>query len=97
MAKEHLSPPGGPLVSHVKVGQYRVKLPKSRVARQALGGGLVAGSALAVLPVFGLWMLPAGLLVLSVDSARVRRFRRVQEVKVVRWWRARQAASKPPS
>jgi hypothetical protein len=84
-------------VAHVKVGQYRVKLPKSKAARQALGGGLVAGSALAVLPVFGLWMLPAGLLVLSVDSARVRRFRRVQEVKVVRWWRTRQTTSKSQS
>ena len=84
-------------MAHVKVGQYRVKLPKSKAARRALGGGLVAGSALAVLPVFGLWMLPAGLLVLSVDSARVRRFRRVQEVKVVRWWRTRQTTSKSQS
>lgn len=83
-------------MSHVKVGQFRVKLPKSKMARQALGSGLVAGSALAILPVFGLWMLPAGLLVLSVDSPRVRRFRRVQEVKVVRWWRARQTAPKSP-
>ncbi len=82
-------------MSHVKVGKFRVKLPKSKVARRALGGGLVAGSALAVLPVFGLWMLPAGLLVLSVDSARVRRFRRVNEVKVVRWWRSRQAPPTP--
>ncbi len=84
-------------MAHVKVGSFRVKLPKSKVARQALGGGLVAGSALAILPVFGLWMLPAGLLVLSVDSKRVRRFRRVQEVKAVRWWRARQAGAKSPS
>jgi hypothetical protein len=42
-------------------------------------------------------MLPAGLLVLSVDSARVRRFRRVQEIKAIRWWRARQTAPKSPS
>ncbi len=84
-------------MSHVKVGQFRVKLPKSKMARQALGGGLVAGSALAILPVFGLWMLPAGLLVLSVDSPRVRRFRRVQEIKAVRWWRARQTPPKSPS
>jgi hypothetical protein len=84
-------------MAHVKVGRYRVKLPKSKVARRALGGGLVAGSALSILPVFGLWMLPAGLLVLSVDSPRVRRFRRVQEIKVVRWWRARRAAAKSPS
>jgi hypothetical protein len=38
-------------------------------------------------------MLPAGLLVLSVDSPRVRRFRRVNEVRVVRWWRTRRAAT----
>jgi hypothetical protein len=80
-------------LAHVKVGQYRIKLPKSKVARQALGGGLVVGGTiLAPLPMFGVWMLPAGLLVLSTDSSRVRRFRRVQEIKVVRWWRARQAA-----
>jgi hypothetical protein len=84
-------------MSHIKVGQFRLKLPKSKLARQALGGGLVAGSALAVLPVFGLWMLPAGLLVLSVDSPRVRRFRRVQEIKAIRWWRSSQAAPKSPS
>jgi hypothetical protein len=37
-------------------------------------------------------MLPAGLLVLSVDSARVRRFRRVNEVHAVRWWKERKRA-----
>jgi hypothetical protein len=46
-----------------------------------------------VLAGLGLWMLPAGLLVLSVDSPRVRRFRRVNEVRVVRWWRTRRAAT----
>jgi hypothetical protein len=81
-------------LSHVKVGKFRVKLPKTKFARQALGGGLVAGSALAILPVFGLWMLPAGLVVLSVDSPTVRRFRRVNEVRVVRWWRSRSAPDK---
>jgi hypothetical protein len=35
-------------------------------------------------------MVPAGLAVLSVDSPRVRRFRRRNEVKTLRWWRARQ-------
>ncbi len=76
-------------MSHVRVGQIRIKLPRSKTGRRALGGALVAGSALWFLPVLGLWMLPAGLLVLSIDSHRVRRFRRVQEVKIVRWWRTR--------
>ena len=81
-------------MSHVKFGRYKVKLPRSKLGRRVLGGSLVAGSALWFLPVLGLWMLPAGLIVLSVDSPRVRRFRRVNEVRVVRWWRVRRG-SKP--
>src|SRR5262245_33715004 len=81
------------VMSHVRVGGFRVKLPRSKGGRQALGGALVAGGALSFLPVLGLWMLPAGLLVLSVDSPRVRRFRRVNEVRVVRWWRSRRATT----
>ena len=84
-------------MAQVRIGKMRVKLPRSKNGRRALGGALVAGSALSILPVFGLWMLPAGLLVLSVDSPRVRRFRRVNEVKVVRWWRSRQAAKPDPN
>jgi hypothetical protein len=38
-------------------------------------------------------MVPAGLVVLSVDSHRVRRFRRRNEVRTLRWWRARRQAS----
>lgn len=76
-------------MSHVKLGRYKVKLPRSKTGRRVLGGALVTGSALWFLPVLGLWMLPAGLLVLSVDSRRVRRFRRVNEVRVIRWWRTR--------
>ena len=34
---------------------------------------LMAGSVLFILPVFGLWMLPAGLLLLSEDIAPIRR------------------------
>ena len=81
------------LMSHVRIGRFRVKLPRSRVGRAALGGSLVAGGGLSFLPVLGLWMLPAGLLVLSVDSRRVRRFRRVNEVRMVRWWRSRRTSS----
>ncbi len=76
-------------MAHVRVGKIRVRLPRSKGGRRVLGGALIAGSTLWFLPVLGIWMLPAGLLVLSVDSPRVRRFRRVQEVKIVRWWRTR--------
>ena len=33
---------------------------------------LIAGSFLAILPVFGLWMLPLGLLVLAIDLPLLR-------------------------
>ena len=34
---------------------------------------LIAGAFLAILPVFGLWMLPLGLLLLAVDVPRLKR------------------------
>ena len=77
-------------MSHLKLGQYKLKLPRSKMGRRVLGGALLTGGAFWFLPVLGLWMVPAGLMVLSVDSHRVRRFRRANEVKIVRWWRARQ-------
>ncbi len=78
-------------MSHIKVGKYKVKVPRTKTGRKVLGGALLAGGAFWWLPVLGLWMVPAGLAVLSVDSPKVRRFRRTNEVRVVRWWRARNA------
>jgi hypothetical protein len=71
-----------------------VRLPASRVARLALGGAFVAGGSLGFLPVLGFWMVPVGLMVLSVDSPKVRRFRRRSEVRGFRKWRALRAS--PP-
>ncbi len=48
------------------------------------GVWLVTGGVFSFLPVLGLWMLPVGLLILSVDFASVRRFRRRT---TVRWGR----------
>lgn len=77
-------------MSHIRIGKYKVRVPRTKTGRTALGGALLAGGAFWWLPVLGLWMVPAGLAVLSVDSPRVRRFRRRNEVKTMRWWRARQ-------
>jgi len=77
-------------MSHIKVGSYKVRVPRSKRGRQALGGALLVGGAFWWLPVLGLWMVPAGLAVLSVDSPKVRRFRRRSEVRSLRWWKARQ-------
>jgi hypothetical protein len=66
----------------VRFGRYRIPLPHSRAARIGLGIALLAGGMLFFLPVLGLWMLPLGLLVLSVDLLPVRRIRR----RLTVWW-----------
>lgn len=40
--------------------------------RLPLGLALVAGGVLAILPVFGLWMIPLGLLILALDLPPLR-------------------------
>ena len=62
-------------------------VPGSRIARIILGLVLVLGGIFSVLPVLGLWMIPLGLVVLSVDFASVRRGRRRAEL----WWAKRRA------
>lgn len=57
-------------------------LPRSQWARIVLGILLIFGGLLGFLPVLGFWMLPLGLLVLSVDLPFVRRWRRQFAV----WW-----------
>ena len=57
-------------------------LPKSKPLRIGLGILLVALGLLGFLPVLGFWMIPLGLLVLSVDLPVVRRWRRQLTV----WW-----------
>ncbi|MHC1548860.1 hypothetical protein [Phyllobacterium sp. K27] len=65
-----------------------IPVPQSVAMRRTLGGGLVAGGMLGFLPVLGFWMVPLGLVVLSQDSAIVRRKRRQIEVKILRRWKA---------
>ena len=60
----------------VKLGSYRLPLPRSRLLRIAIGVALIIFGLLGFLPVLGFWMVPLGLLVLSGDIPRVRRWRR---------------------
>ncbi len=64
--------PGG----SVRVGNRRVPLPRSRLLRISIGSVLVVFGLFGFLPVLGFWMIPFGLLILSVDIPRVRRWRR---------------------
>ena len=70
----------------------RASLPQSRIGRTLLGTGFVFGGIFSFLPVLGIWMLPLGLVILSVDWPFVRRLRRQAEVSLTRWWKSRQAA-----
>jgi hypothetical protein len=62
--------------SGVRIGSYRMPLPRSRLLRIVIGSLLVLFGLFGFLPVVGFWMVPAGLLILSVDLPRVRRWRR---------------------
>jgi hypothetical protein len=52
-----------------------LRQPASRWLRIPAGLLLVAGGFLSVLPLFGLWMLPLGLMLLSEDVPLLRRAR----------------------
>jgi hypothetical protein len=66
----------------VRVFNSHWHLPKSKPLRIGLGLVLVGCGLLGFLPVLGFWMIPLGLLVLSVDLPVVRRWRRQLTV----WW-----------
>jgi len=66
--------------------RHGIRLPHSRRKRIVLGWALVVGGVFGWLPILGFWMVPLGLVVLSVDLPRVRRFRRRATVS---WGRSR--------
>jgi hypothetical protein len=70
------------MAAKIRFANRHVHLPRSRALRVGLGLLLVAGGLLGFLPVLGFWMIPLGLLVLSVDIPVVRRWRR----KLAVWW-----------
>jgi hypothetical protein len=66
----------------IRFGRFRVKVPGTRLQRTILGVALCIGGVLGFLPIVGFWMLPLGILVLSLEYHPVRRLRRRFEV----WW-----------
>jgi hypothetical protein len=72
----------------IRLGKYRLPLPGSWIVRVLIGLVLILGGFLGFLPILGFWMVPLGLMVLSIDLPFARRWRRRLEV----WWGKRKAA-----
>jgi len=66
----------------INIAGRQFSLPKTRAGRVALGAALVVAGLAGFLPILGFWMLPLGLIILSIDLALVRRHRRRVQV----WW-----------
>lgn len=80
-------------LAKVKFGTWSVELPGNRIVRMAMGVGLVIlGIFGTVLPILGTWMIPLGLIVLSVDIPAVRRLNRRVSVAFSRWWQGRKSS-----
>ena len=82
-----------PHTSHrpkIRVAGRHFHLPGSALGRKMLGGALVLGGVLGFLPILGFWMIPLGLVVLSIDIPAIRRGRR----RLTVWWERRKQARK---
>lgn len=75
--------PPRPLHS-IRIGNRTIPMPASRWVRIALGTVLVVAGFAGFLPILGFWMIPLGLLILSIDLPFVRRWRRRTAVWVER-------------
>ena len=78
--------------TRLRFGKRHIPLPGSPAVRMTLGVLLVLGGIVGFLPILGFWMVPLGLLILSVDLPSIRRFRRRMEVRCGRWMQRRRAA-----
>ncbi len=71
----------------IRFGQRTYQLPTSRLIRIPIGVLLILSGLVGFLPVLGFWMIPLGLIVLSVDIPVVRRWRRRATVRLGIWLR----------
>jgi len=72
-------------MAQIKIAGRTFELPKSRLLRIAIGVALILLGFVGFLPILGFWMIPLGLIVLSIDIPWVRRWRRQLEVRIGQW------------
>ena len=71
----------GKKVNHI------IPIPKTRLMRLLVGVLLIIGGIFSFLPILGIWMIPLGLIYLSVDYKKFRRFKRSLETKFIKFYR----------
>ncbi len=76
----------------LRIGSRSIPLPASPVLRMVIGIVLILAGLVGFLPVIGFWMIPLGLIVLSIDLPWARRGRRRLSV----WFRRRFSRQAPP-
>jgi len=81
----------------VRIGSYTMPLPRSRLLRIGIGVLLMIGGLFSFLPILGVWMIPLGMLVLSIDVPIVRRWRRRFAVWLTRRYPKAAAWVNPPN
>jgi purine-cytosine permease-like protein len=78
-------------IHHIRLGKWSVPLPRSAALRIAMGVLLILCGFVGFLPILGFWMVPVGVVVLSIDLPIARRLRRKVEV----WWGKRSERKAP--
>ena len=73
----------------IRFGHRTINLPTNRLIRIPIGVLLIFFGILGFLPVLGFWMIPLGLVILSVDIPAVRRWRRKITVRLGAWLKRR--------
>jgi len=72
-------------MAKLRFGDRTFMLPGNRLVRIAIGVFLIIFGVFGFLPVLGFWMIPLGLLILSIDLAFLPRERRKCYLKFSRW------------
>jgi hypothetical protein len=68
---------------------FKINVPANPILRIGFGILCIIGGIFSFLPVLGLWMLPLGLIILSIDFPPIRRWRRSTTVRLGYWLQRR--------
>ncbi|WP_319531957.1 hypothetical protein [uncultured Cohaesibacter sp.] len=76
----------------IQIARWTIAIPGTPKARKTLGFAFVVGGIFGFLPILGFWMIPVGLMVLSIDLPSLRKYRRKWDVKLEKRRRQQEGA-----